>query len=161
MTSFKTLVFCLFALPAMASAASLADIEFVNKAGHDNLAEQQTGQLAATQGESPAIRAFGERMVADHGKAYQALKQAAAKSEALVPTQPTAAQAKAAEALQALEGAAFDQKYAQMMAEDHEKAVALFRMQSTRGTDPDLKAYATATLPTLEEHLSMAKALMP
>jgi putative membrane protein len=159
--TFKTILFCLLALPAMASAASLADIEFVNKAGHDNLAEQQTGQLAATQGESPEVRAFGERMVADHGKAYQALKQAAAKSEALVPAQPTSEQAKAAETLQALEGAAFDQKYAQMMVAEHEKAVALFRAQSTGGSDPDLKAYATTTLPTLEEHLNMAKALLP
>jgi hypothetical protein len=37
--------------------------------------------------------------------------------------------------------------------------VSEFEKQGTRGTDADLKAFATKTLPTLQEHLQMARAL--
>jgi len=46
-----------------------------------------------------------------------------------------------------------------MMLSDHTKDVSEFEKQSTKGTDPDLKAFAAKTLPTLQEHLQMAKAL--
>ncbi len=45
------------------------------------------------------------------------------------------------------------------MVADHQKAVALFTKESTNGKDPELKAFATKTLPTLKEHLEMAKKL--
>lgn len=45
------------------------------------------------------------------------------------------------------------------MLSDHKKDVSEFEKQSTRGTDPDLKAFAAKTLPTLQEHLQMARAL--
>jgi len=41
----------------------------------------------------------------------------------------------------------------------HNKDVAAFEKESTKGGDPDLKAFATKTLPTLKEHQQMAKAL--
>ena len=43
------------------------------------------------------------------------------------------------------------------MVEDHEKDVAEFDKASTSATDADLKAWAGRTLPTLKEHLEMAK----
>jgi len=41
------------------------------------------------------------------------------------------------------------------MLADHKKDVAEFMHQSTSATDPDVKAFATNTLPTLREHLKM------
>jgi putative membrane protein len=43
------------------------------------------------------------------------------------------------------------------MVSDHVKDVNAFKRQSTSGKDPDLKAWATKTLPTLEEHLKLAR----
>jgi len=45
------------------------------------------------------------------------------------------------------------------MALDHKQTIALFRRESRSGNDPDLKAYAAKTLPTLEEHLKMVRSL--
>ena len=45
-----------------------------------------------------------------------------------------------------------------MMVEDHEKDVKEFENASKNATDPDLKAWAGKTLPTLQHHLEMAKA---
>jgi putative membrane protein len=58
-----------------------------------------------------------------------------------------------------LTGADFDREYGKMMLSDHRKDVSEFEKQSTRGTDADLKAFASKTLPTLKEHLQMAESL--
>ena len=59
--------------------------------------------------------------------------------------------------LSALTGAAFDREYMSQMVKDHSSAVALFQGQATNGTDADLKNWAAKTLPTLQEHLRMAR----
>jgi len=43
------------------------------------------------------------------------------------------------------------------MVEDHEKDVKEFEKASKSAQDPDLKAWAAKTLPTLQGHLKMAK----
>jgi putative membrane protein len=40
---------------------------------------------------------------------------------------------------------------------DHEIAMSAFQQEAEHGTDPDLKAFAQAALPTLRQHLLMAK----
>jgi putative membrane protein len=44
-----------------------------------------------------------------------------------------------------------------MMVKDHEKAVAEFQKQSTQSKDTDVQEFARTTLPTLQEHLTMAR----
>jgi putative membrane protein len=58
-----------------------------------------------------------------------------------------------------LSGADFDREYMRNQVKDHEKAVALFERQANSGSDADLKAFATKTLPTLREHHQMARDL--
>jgi putative membrane protein len=55
-----------------------------------------------------------------------------------------------------LSGAEFDKAYMQHMVGDHEKAVALFQTAANSAQDADIKAYATKTLPTLQEHARLA-----
>ena len=43
------------------------------------------------------------------------------------------------------------------MVEDHEKDVELFEQQAESGEDPDLRTFAEGALPTLREHLELAK----
>jgi len=45
----------------------------------------------------------------------------------------------------------------QHMLADHRKDVNAFKRESTAGTDPDVKAWASKTLPTVEEHLKLAQ----
>lgn len=53
--------------------------------------------------------------------------------------------------LQGLKGSEFDTAYAQMMANDHKNAIALFERAAT-SSDSDIKAFATKHLPTLRSH---------
>jgi putative membrane protein len=45
------------------------------------------------------------------------------------------------------------------MVADHQKAVAIFEVEAEKGSNKELQAFATKTLPTLKEHLKMARAL--
>jgi putative membrane protein len=58
-----------------------------------------------------------------------------------------------------LTGEKFDREYAGHMVKDHEKAVALFEKQAKNGDAAELKDFASKTLPTLQEHLKMARDL--
>jgi len=47
------------------------------------------------------------------------------------------------------------------MVRDHKKDVAEFKRETESAKDPDVKNFATSTLPTLEDHLKQAQSLAP
>jgi putative membrane protein len=59
-----------------------------------------------------------------------------------------------------LNGAAFDARYIRDMIEGHTKAIAVYTKEGEDAQNPDVKAYASATLPTLQKHLDGAKDLL-
>ena len=56
-----------------------------------------------------------------------------------------------------LSGADFDKEYMSAMVKDHEEDVKDFETQANGGSDPDIKNFAAKTLPTLKNHLQMAR----
>jgi putative membrane protein len=153
------LVAALFAAAPAFAAPSATDTEFATKAAAAGMAEISSGHAAETKGESAAVQAFGKKMVDDHAKAAEELKNVAANSGVKLPTTMSAEQKAAGEKLAKLKGAKFDQAYSAQAVKDHEEAVALFKNEVSSGSDAGLKAFAQATLPTLEDHLRMAKTL--
>ena len=137
------------------SGAMAADSKFVMNAAMGGMAEVEMGRLAAQKGASDEVRQFGQRMVDDHTKANEELMRVAS-SKAMTP--PTALDAKhqaAMQKLSALSGDKFDREYVKMMVGDHKKDVGEFQKEASRGMDSDIKAFASSTLPTLQEHLQM------
>jgi len=135
------------------------DRNFLMDAAMGGLMEVELGRLAAQQGTSDAVKQFGQRMVDDHSKANQELMSVASSKGITLPTEIDEKHRKEMTKLSGLSGAEFDREYGKMMLSDHRKDVSEFEKQSTRGTDADLKAFASKTLPTLQEHLQMAEAL--
>jgi putative membrane protein len=138
---------------------SSADQKFAMEAAMGGMMEVELGRVAAQQGASDAVKQFGQRMVDDHSRANQQLMQLASSKGITLPTELDAKHRAELTKMSALSGAAFDSQYAKAMVKDHVKDVALFQKQSTRGADADLKSFAASTLPTLQEHLSMARSL--
>jgi putative membrane protein len=60
--------------------------------------------------------------------------------------------------LSSLSGSDFDREYVNMMVEKHQKAVGMFKDQ-TNARNPDVRAFATDLLPTIEMHLEKAHSL--
>lgn len=139
------------------STLSEAEKNFVMKAAQGGMAEVAAGSMAAQRGSAADVKAFGNRMVTDHGKANDELKQLATNKGLAFPTDTDADHKAKADALAKKSGREFDKAYIDDMVEDHEKDVAEFEKMSKDATDPDLKAWATKTLPTLQDHLKMAK----
>jgi predicted outer membrane protein len=59
--------------------------------------------------------------------------------------------------LSGLSGDAFDKAYIGAMVKEHETDIAEFEREANSGKDDDFKSFASKTLPTLKEHLQMAK----
>ena len=135
------------------------DHDFIMEAAMGGLMEVELGRVAAQKGTSEAVKQFGQRMVDDHSKANTELMTLAQSKGVTLPTTLDDKHRSELTKMSAMTGAEFDRAYSKMMLSDHKKDVSEFEKQSTRGTDPDLKAFATSTLPTLQEHLQMAKAL--
>ena len=141
------------------AAMNSRDRDFVMDTAMDGLLEVELGRLAAQQGASDAVKQFGQRMVDDHSNANTELTTLATSKGITLPTSIDDKHRQDVTKLSAMSGAEFDRAYSKMMLKDHEKAVSNFEKQSEKGTDPDVKAFASKTLPTLQEHLTMTRAL--
>ena len=134
-----------------------ADDAWVMKVAKGGMAEVELGKLAAEKASSGAVKQFGQRMVDDHSKANEELKTLAQNKKITLPTEIGPEEKALRDRLVKLSGPAFDQAYMKAMLNDHLKDVGEFRTESRSGKDPDVKAWAAKTLPTLEEHLKMAR----
>lgn len=142
----------------MASMSS-QDRKFVMDAAMGGMMEVELGRIAAQQGASEGVKQFGQRMVDDHSKANTELMSLASSKGITLPTALDDKQRREVTKLSAMSGAEFDRAYIKRMVSDHKKKLSTFERESTRGVDPDLKAFASKTLPTVQEHLQMANAL--
>jgi len=134
-----------------------ADSEFMSKAAQGGMAEVSLGQMASSKAADPAVKAFGDRMVTDHTRLGDELKQLAQTKGVTLPTDVDDEAKKTSDKLSKLTGKAFDKEYISDMVKDHEKDVKEFEKQSTGAKDADLKTWVTNSLPTLQDHLKMAK----
>lgn len=141
--------------------ASDKDQQFLQHAARDGLAEVQLGHMAAERASNPEVQRFGQQMVTDHAKANQELMALAQSKNISIPKDIDKQHQKTAEALAKKQGTDFDREYMRDMVTDHEKAVQLFSTVAKEGTDDDIKAFASKTLPTLQEHLQMARQMTP
>lgn len=134
-----------------------ADHHFLDNAATGGMMEVELGRVATQNAASDRVKQFGQRMVDDHSKANDDLKQVAGRKDVKLPATLSRDQKKQVDRLSKLHGEAFDRAYMNAMVDDHEKDVAEFRREAKSANDPDVKEFASRTLPTLENHLKMAK----
>lgn len=148
---------------AMGTAKHMTASErmFIRKAAEGGEAEVELGKLAQEKAASPEVKQFGERMVNDHSKANDQLKEVVQKEGVTLPTKLDAKDAATKARLEKLSGEAFDRAYMKDMVADHTKDVREFKNEAKNGKDPDVKNFAAQTAPTLEDHLKEAKNIAP
>jgi len=136
---------------------SSADRTFMMKAAQGGMAEVKLGELAKQNGQNQAVKDFGQKMVDDHSKANDQLKSIAGQLNVTLPSGLDAKDQATYDRLSKLNGAAFDKAYMRDMVSDHKKDIAEFQKEANSGSNADVKNFASQTLPTLQEHLSMAE----
>ncbi|HYC88722.1 MAG TPA: DUF4142 domain-containing protein [Thermoanaerobaculia bacterium] len=134
------------------------DRDFLEHATEGSNAEIEIGKLARARGVRPEVRAYGERMIADHTAINQRLAAIAKKHRIILPTSLGDHQL-SYDRLVDLHRDRFDKEFLQIMVEDHDQAAELFRRQAAGGADPELKAFAAQTHPLIVAHLDHAKSL--
>jgi len=139
--------------PLIAYAADSPDASFYKKAAEGGIAEVELGQLAQKKSHNTAVQEFGAMMVKDHSAANEKLQSVAAQKGVKLPTSPSIGQKATKGKLEVLSGDSFDKSYIKGMIKDHKEDIELFNQEATSGQDPEAKAFASATLPTLKEHL--------
>jgi putative membrane protein len=143
---------------AAASSPSInSDQDFVTKAAQGNSAEVELGKIVAAKSKNPSVKQFAQMMVKDHTTALNELQELA-QSRNLnfnddLPDDAKALQTK----LSSDTGKQLDKDYMDHMVEDHQKDVQEFTDKSQNAKDPDVKQWASKTLPVLQKHLEKAQ----
>jgi putative membrane protein len=142
-----------------AAPSRVDDKKFVKNAALGGLTEVELGKLAAQKASDQKVKDFGQKMVDDHTKANDELKQAASKSNIPVPDSLDSKHQSHVDKLAKLSGGEFDKAYVKDMLKDHQTDVQEFKEEAQNGTDPNVKAFASTALPVLQHHLEMVKEL--
>ncbi len=149
---------CVLALALVLACSSSKDsAKFAAAAAQGGMTEVELGRVALQRGVDSSVREFGQKMVTDHSAANAELKSITARKNIQLPTEVSSDQKSMIEKLSKLSGAEFDKEYMSDMVKDHEEDVKDFQTQANEGTDPDIKAFASKTLPILQGHLQMAR----
>lgn len=145
--------------PIVTEQLNSNDKMFLDNATRGNLAEIQTGQLAATNGSTDSVRMFGQMLVTDHQAAQAALDSIASGQSYDLPDSVNATQAGMYQSLQGLTGASFDSAFVAMQISMHDTAISMYQTYASSGTFSSIKSYANATLPKLQMHRAYADSL--
>ena len=143
----------------MQMQSKVDDKKFLKDAAVGGIAEVELGKLATQKASSDAVKQFGQKMVDDHSKANDVLKQVASQEGVTVPDSLDSKHQSRVDKLSKLSGADFDRAYVKDQLKDHRKDVSEFKREADNGSNANIKNFAAKTLPILEEHLSMVKDL--
>lgn len=148
------------ALAADAAKLSYQDKSFLKDAAEGGNAEVEGSKVALEKSGNADVKTFAQMMVDDHGKAGTELKGLADQKGVKVSDTPSLAKKTEIKVLSARKGASFDQHYAESIGvKAHQDTIKLFQKEIDKGSDADVKAWASKTLPTLQHHLEAAQAL--
>ena len=149
-----------FVPPTSIDEEPLTAASFVTRATMMNLMETEAGALAQSKSTNPQIKSFAAQLMADHRAAQTQLKVPAAQAKLAMPGEMDVDHQKIRDELAALDGAAFDTKFIQLMTSSHDEAVRMFEAASkSPKLTKELQAYASAMLPKLQAHAQAAHKL--
>ncbi|MCW6508340.1 DUF4142 domain-containing protein [Lichenifustis flavocetrariae] len=134
--------------------------DFVMAASQSDHYEIMAAHLALVQGQDPRVRTFAEGMVRDHTRLNEDLRKAAIASGLPSPSPGMSSdQAALLSGLQSLRGADFDKAYTRQQVLAHTQAVAVEDSFAAAGAEANLKKAAQSAVPTIQDHLKMARQL--
>ena len=156
-------------IPALALAAFVAaptyaqdkmsndDQSAMKQLASANLAEIQTGKMAASKAQNPEVKKFAQKMVDDHSKMLNDLKSLAQSKGVALPQDAPAKEIAQSKLLERKSGAEFDKDYMEHMVKDHEKDVKDTESIAAKAKDPQFKSAVQQANAKIKEHLQLAQ----
>jgi putative membrane protein len=134
------------------SSLPAKDTRFIKNVAKAGMNEVDMGRLGADKAASSEVKQFAQKMVDDHGKANSELTSLAGSKNVQLPEHKDMSNKLADKS-----GADFDKAFMKQMVADHKKVVRELESEAKSGKDPDVKAFAEKTLPTVKGHLDEAQ----
>jgi putative membrane protein len=158
----------------LARATNVSDDNtFVEKMAQAGIAEVKLGQLASERAANAQVKTFARKMIGDHQKANNELKQVASKMAVQLPTQTDAKHQELYDRLSKLKGAEFDREYMKAMVDGHQEVAQELERHADNSAKPGdrsvgtsgeasqthtaVSGWATKMLPDVRQHLDQAK----
>ncbi len=134
---------------ATTKTLSAKDKNFLIGAATTGTWEIATGKLAEQKAQDSTTKEVAARMIADHSSANKELVDLGKRKGVGI----SAAAGKA----QQIPGEGFDKRYLNLVVQDHQEESSLFEKEAKSGDDADIKNWAAKNLPTIKQHLALAK----
>ncbi len=134
--------------------------EFIEDAAHAGHAEVEAARLALSKSADPDVRSFAQRMIDDHTRLNTQLQQIARARGLQPPSEPSLAQQGRLSLLRVSDGPDFDRRYVEDFGvRAHRDTIERFGEAASRIQDAQLNKVAQEALPTLRQHLQVARTL--
>jgi putative membrane protein len=135
--------------------------DFANAAAASDNFEIETSKLALANAQSAAIKTFAQKMIDAHKASTAKLQKAAGSvAPAITPDMTLAPdQQQSLDQLRAKRGADFDQSYANLQVDAHQRTLDALKTYAAKGDQPPLNTFANEMVPIVNEHLTMARNL--
>lgn len=144
---------------SLAFAADKIDADdFVEEVSAKGIAEVESAKMAQQKSSSADIKAFAQKMITDHSAANAELTGIASRKKLELSDEAELSNKAKKFMLEQRDGESFDKAYANNQVTAHESTIELFQ-RATISDDAEIAAFATKTLPKLQNHLKMAKEL--
>jgi len=135
-----------------------ADEKFFMQLAQANIIEINSAKLVEEKSKNEQVKALAKKMLEDHTKALDELKQLAQAKGITLPTEPDRQQKLLENRLASLSGEKFDKQYVQNVSERiHKDEHKLLLQAGSKAQDSDLKNYATKNLSVVESHQQLVK----
>ena len=134
-----------------------SDADFVKTAISGGMMEVELGRLGMNKAMNPDVKSFAAKMETDHTVLNKDLIKLAEAMKIEPPKKMAKKHQEMVDHMTNYTGKNFDRDFINHMVKDHETDIAEFKKASRDAKNAELKQFATKTLPTLEEHLRLAK----
>jgi putative membrane protein len=138
---------------------SQIDKKFVHSALEGGNTEVLLGNLAVQKAESKDIKQFGQKMIDDHTKLSERMREVARKEGISAPTGTAAKDKSLVNRLEKVSGPEFDKAYIRAMVKDHRDDLNAFNREANSGNDTEIKDVASQGAQVIGEHLKLAEQL--
>ncbi len=130
-----------------AKGASSKDQKFFADAGSSFGWEMKTGAVAEKKAQDAKTKEVAGRLVSSYSKLAKELTDLGAKKGVSLSVEGAKAQ----------QLSDYDKSYLRLSQQDQQQLVSVFRKASQSAEDPDVRAWAKRTLPTLQQNAASAK----
>lgn len=136
---------------------SAADAQYLKTSMQGDLFEIIGGKWAKGHTKNAAVLRLADRLVTDHTKSFDDAAKLARSLGIEVPNSPTSSEEWELKMVESLHGKAYNHWYASLEVYDHVQDISEATDEVNDGTNSKVRDDARTELPTLREHLKLAR----